>query len=95
MSSEIWEEASNNQRSAGKSAKWIVSGIKPCLEYQFQIKVEGAKPGVSEAMFELPQSLGPAAEEDIIDSGYKPEAPTDFAVKAGANSATVSWCQIL
>jgi len=93
VSSEIWEEASNNQRSAGKSAKWIVSGIKPCLEYQFQIKVEGAKPGVSEAMFELPQSLGPAAEEDIIDSGYKPEAPTDFAVKAGANSATVSWTQ--
>ena len=91
VSSETWLEASDRQRSAGKSAKWIVVGLKPCLEYQFQIKVEGAKPGVSEAMFELPQSLGPASEDEIIDSGYKPEAATDFAVKAGANSASVSW----
>ena len=91
VSSDSWEEAADSQRSAGKFSKWIVDGIKPCLEYQFQIKVEGGKEGVSEAMFELPQSLGPASEDDIFESGYKPETPTDFAVKAGANSATVSW----
>jgi hypothetical protein len=42
-------------------------------------------------MFELPQTLGPATEEEIMESGYKPEAPTDFNVKAGANSATITW----
>ena len=70
VSSEAWLEATDRQRSAGKYTKWIVDGLKPCLEYQFQIKVEGSGSGVSEAMFELPKTLGPASEEEIIESKY-------------------------
>lgn len=81
----------DRQRSAGKYSKWIVEGIKPCLEYQFQIQVEGKGDKVSEAMFVLPTTLGPATEEEIIDSDYKPEPPTNFAAKVGANSASLTW----
>ena len=93
MSSEVWLEATDRQRSAGKFTKWIVDGLKPCLEYQFQIKVEGSRSGVSEAMFELPKTLGPATEEEIIESGFKPEVPANFGAKVGANSATLTWSE--
>ena len=36
VSSEVWLEATDRQRSAGKFTKWIVDGLKPCLEYQLK-----------------------------------------------------------
>ena len=42
-------------------------------------------------MFELPKTLGPATEEEIVDSSFKPDAPENFGAKVGANSATLTW----
>ena len=42
-------------------------------------------------MFELPKRLGPATEEEIVDSSFKPDAPENFGAKVGANSATLTW----
>ncbi len=47
--------------------------------------------GVSEAMFELPKTLGPATEEETVDSSFKPDAPENFGAKVGANSASLTW----
>lgn len=91
QTTDSWEEVEEKQRPSGMFLKWKVDGLKPCLQYQFQIKVVGIKAGISEAMFELPQLLGPASEDEILESGFSPEAVTDFGVKVGANSATITW----
>ncbi len=71
--------------------RWNVPNIKPCLKYQFRIQVVGAKEGVSEAFFELPDQLGPATEDEIEGSKFRPEIPDDFSAKPLANSASISW----
>jgi len=53
--------------------------------------VVGAKEGVAEAFFELPEILGPATDDEIAASNYEPDSPDDFSAKPLANSASLSW----
>lgn len=71
--------------------RWNVPNIKPCLKYQFRIQLVGAKDGVPEAFFDLPEQLGPAAEDEIEASKFKPEIPDDFSARPLANSASITW----
>ncbi len=82
-----WAVADTRQRAAGQSAKWTLAEVKPCLRYQFAIKVTGE----SEAILQLTASVGPAEEQEIVDSGFVPSAPSGFEAEGGANMATLRW----
>ena len=47
--------------------------------------------GGEEDTLELQQVVGPASEEEILNSGFVPDAPEGFEAEVGANSATLSW----
>ena len=34
-----WQSADARMRSAGQASKWTLKGVKPCLQYEFAIKV--------------------------------------------------------
>ncbi|TRY61160.1 hypothetical protein TCAL_14959 [Tigriopus californicus] len=81
-----WQPTEASQRSAGQSSKWSVD-VKPCLEYQFQIRVMGK----IETILDLPTVLGPASEEQIAESGFIPGPPSDLESVVGAYNAKLSW----
>ena len=47
--------------------------------------------GGEEDTVELQQVVGPASEEEMLNSGFVPDAPEGFEAEVGANSATLSW----
>ncbi len=67
-------------------AKWYVK-VKPCLVYEFAIKVIGE----AEDVVELADTLGPATPEEIKESGFTPNAPTGFAPEVLSGNATLKW----
>lgn len=85
--SDEWTAADARMRSAGQSAKWTLGDVKPCLQYQFAIKVSGQ----SEATLQLSKTVGPAEESEITSSGFVPEKPEGFEAVVGANMATLKW----
>ena len=75
-SSEEWQRAEAEMRPAGQASKWTLK-VKPCLRYEFAIKVSGE----GEAQQTLQQAVGPATEEEIRSSGFVPDAPQGFVAQ--------------
>uniref|UniRef100_A0A0K2T470 Fibronectinlike [Oryzias latipes] n=1 Tax=Lepeophtheirus salmonis TaxID=72036 RepID=A0A0K2T470_LEPSM len=88
INTDNWKSTLAKQEASGPFSKWSIEDIKPCLEYEFQIQVSGEE---EEAIFQVPFKLGPADMENIKQSDFVPDIPTDMEADVGANSASLSW----
>ena len=84
-----WQTSEARMRSAGKASKWDLKGVKPCLQYEFAIKVTGYG-GEEDTFFMNSQTVGPATEEQINNSGFVPDSPQGLRAEVGATEATLS-----
>ena len=67
-----------NTGATARLNKWTVD-IKPCLQYHFKIVLVSLKgQTVKNPQLDLSQTLGPATQEQLKESKYLPEVPTDF-----------------
>ena len=62
-----WQTSEVTMRSAGKASKWTLKEVKPCLQYEFAIRVTG-NDGAEATMDLVNQAVGPASEEQGGDS---------------------------
>lgn len=87
-----WSIAKVETKPHGKAIKWTVK-IKPCLKYYFRIKVTGNDTNSDSTSFELPPSLAiePMSQENILKSGYTPDAPTGFKFEVSSADADLRW----
>ena len=70
--------------------KWEVD-VKPCVKYGFAILVKVKDPEATLTL-ETTDNLGPASDDEINQSSYKPETPTNFtALNIKSESATLKW----
>ena len=75
--------------SMGQSIKWTVP-VKPCLKYEFRIKLFNADNLPQETTTSV--SLEALNDEQAIKRGYVPEPITDFKTSnVGENSASLTW----
>ena len=85
-----WKTSEATMRSAGRASKWVLKEVKPCLQYEFAIKVNG-KGGEESTFFMNSQTVGPATEEQINNSGFVPDQPQGLRAVVGSTEATLSW----
>ena len=86
-----------NTGATARHSKWTVN-IKPCLQYHFKIVLVSLKgQTVKNPQLDLSQTLGPATQEQLKESKYLPEVPTDFSYHRSCHSKLLfllNFCKI-
>jgi len=86
-----YQMAKESPVTEGQYSKWTIPA-KPCLQYQFQIMLTGNSVDSGDPVYlEVPTTVGPAPQEALLNSGYMPEAPTNFQSQVDVTSATLSF----
>ena len=85
-----WKLAKVSTKTHGKAIKWSTK-VKPCKRYFFRIRLTGANINTNEAILEIPKALEPLSKEQLLESGYTPDAPSGLKSDVNANDADLSW----
>ena len=89
--SDAWTTVEGRPKVCGAASCWTVD-VKPCLMYTFKIVLSSNDLGGTGATLELPGvTVGPAGNQELLDSGYMPDQPTDLTVEAKGTSANLRW----
>ena len=87
------KESSSDWKNTAVSAdnnKWTVD-IKPCMKYHFKIVVISHSDSSKDEL-ELSKTVGPATDDQLRESRYLPEVPTDFGLESVNHSAAnIKW----
>jgi len=78
-----WTEVTSRPRAEGTQSRWYIE-VKPCLTYNFAIRVGGLT-------LEAAGELGPAPDGEAQNSRYRPSEAKGFTADVGTQVATLSW----
>ena len=74
---------------------WVQPHVAPCLEHRIRVWVLDTRGG--QASFEYPHPVPAVSVEDMLQSGYRPDAPADLQVdtdSGGPGQVTASWSRV-
>ena len=83
-----WEILNEKPTLKGGVYKWTISDIVPCHDHNVRLTVFGAG---SEHMFQYPDTILAATNEQIIKSRYRPETPRDLRLEVQGSGYKVFW----
>ena len=84
-----WEVLDQKPSMKGGVYKWTISDIVPCHDHNVRLTVFDV--AGKEEMFQYPDTILAASNEEIIKSRYRPDTPQDVRVEQTYSGLQVTW----